>query len=342
MTVRLKSDAAVLKLSAKLLTSKARMAGFSMIELMVAMTLGLLLTAAVLQTFVSLKRTYEFQEEFSRLQENGRFAIEFLSRDIRAAGFWGCNGTGLGNIQNHLNHGGNADYVFDQDITGSNGAAGTNTAGDAPDTLVLRSATAAINVVDVPATPSAAVKVSDNSGLQEGEILLISDCSMGEIFQVSNDPSAGGTTNFDNVGHNTGGSHVPGNATQVFQKVYSTDAQVFKAQSLTYTIASGASGEPALFRGADELVEGIENFQVLYGEDTDNDGVPNYFVPAGTAGLDMTQVVSIQFSLLVSSLRDNLTGTPQSVDYNGATLTPSDRRIRKVFSNKVALRNRLD
>ena len=65
------------------------MQGFSMVELMVAVVLGLLLTAAVLQTFVSLKRTYEFQEEFSRIQENGRFGIEFLSRDIRNADFWG-------------------------------------------------------------------------------------------------------------------------------------------------------------------------------------------------------------------------------------------------------------
>ncbi|OMH28481.1 hypothetical protein BGP75_21115 [Motiliproteus sp. MSK22-1] len=321
------------------------MLGFSMVELMVALALGLLLTAAVLQTFVSLKQTYEFQEEFSRIQENGRFGIEFLTRDIRGADFWGCNSDGIGtSIRDHLNPSSDAAYSFGVGVDGTDGSSGVNTASDSPDTLVLRGASGfGANVVVVPATTAAALQISNNSGLVEDEIVLLSDCSHGEIFQVTNNPSAGGTANFDLVTHNTGNTSVgPGNATQTLQKIYATDAQIYRASSVTYSIADGASGEPALFRNGDELVEGVENFQVMYGEDTDSDGAPNYYVPAGAAGLNMDQVVSIHISLLIRSLRDNLTEAAQSIQYNGATLSPGDRRVRKVFSSRVAVRNRLD
>ncbi|MCW8887394.1 MAG: PilW family protein [Motiliproteus sp.] len=329
-------------MSSRNLYPKAKQAGFTMVELMVALVLGLLLTAAVLQTFISLKKTYEFQSEFSRIQENGRFAIEFLSRDIRNADFWGCNGTGLGSIQNHLNSTSSAAFSFAQGVDGTNGAAGGTTALDQPDTLILRGAgDFGANVVDVPATPSADLKVSDGSGLEEEQIVLVSDCSHGEIFQITNDPGVGGTVNFDNVVHNTGGTASPGNATKIFQKIYGTDAQVFSAKHISYTVATGASGENTLVRNGNEIVEGIENFQVLFGEDTDGDDSPNYYVPANQVS-DMDDVVSIQVLLLIRSLRDNLTDTPQGIAYNGATLIPTDRRIRKVFSTRVALRNRLD
>ncbi len=330
--------------------SQGSMAGFSMVELMIALVLGLLLTAAVLQTFVSLKRTYEFQEEFSRIQENGRFGIEFLTRDIRNADFWGCNGNGLGTVQDHLNPSSTASLSFGEGVNGTDGTAdvGGNTAADQPDTIVLRGATEfGVNVIDVPATTAASLKVSANSGLSIGDIVLISDCSNGEIFQVSTDPGTGGGPGQDNITHNTGNimegstQHLPGNQTQTFQKIYGTDAQIFTTMNVTYSIGTGTSGESALFRNGDEIVEGVENLQVLYGEDTDGDEVPNYYVPADQVS-DMDQVVSIQVSLLIRSLRDNLTDTAQNVNYNGDTLVPTDRRVRKVFSTRIALRNRLN
>lgn len=330
--------------------SSDKQSGFSLVELMIALTIGLLLTAAVLQTFLSMKRSYEFQEEFARLQENGRFAMEFLSKDIRNAGFWGCNGSGLGSIQNHLASQSMASFSFGDDIDGSNGTEnGSNSALDESDSILLRTAVdSGINVLDVPATTSAVLKVTENSGLQIGDIVLISDCTEGEIFQISTDPSTG-AAGFDNVGHNTGNisqggtTYVPGNATQEFQKIYGTDAQVYSASSEEYRIQTRTGADlSSLYKGDHELVEGVENLQVLYGEDTDNDGVPNYYAPADHSSLDMDDVVSVRISLLLTSLRDNLTDTPQSIEYNNGTLLPTDRRIRKVFSSQIALRNRLD
>ena len=76
----------------QLLKNKAlrKQAGLSLIELMISITLGLILMAGVVQMFVSSKSVFTTQQSLSRIQETGRLAIEFLSRDIRMAGFYGC------------------------------------------------------------------------------------------------------------------------------------------------------------------------------------------------------------------------------------------------------------
>ena len=52
-----------------------RSRGFSVIELMVAMAISLLLLGGVISIFVSSKSSYETNERLSRIQENGRFAL---------------------------------------------------------------------------------------------------------------------------------------------------------------------------------------------------------------------------------------------------------------------------
>ncbi|MEN8762921.1 MAG: prepilin-type N-terminal cleavage/methylation domain-containing protein, partial [Thiogranum sp.] len=56
-------------------TFDQRSCGFSMVELMVAMTISLLLMAGVVQIFGSSKASYVMQEGTSRLQENARFTL---------------------------------------------------------------------------------------------------------------------------------------------------------------------------------------------------------------------------------------------------------------------------
>ena len=60
--------------------------GFSLVELMVAMTIGLFLVAVIGVLFVNSRATYLAQDANSRVQENSRFAVELLARQIRAAG----------------------------------------------------------------------------------------------------------------------------------------------------------------------------------------------------------------------------------------------------------------
>lgn len=61
--------------------------GLTLVELMIAMVVGLLLLSGVIQIFLSSKQSYRLQEGFSRLQENGRFAMDVLTLNLRHAGF---------------------------------------------------------------------------------------------------------------------------------------------------------------------------------------------------------------------------------------------------------------
>ena len=62
-------------------------AGFSIVELMISLVLGLLLMTGVIQVFLSSRQTYATNEAMARQQENGRFALEFIARSARMAGY---------------------------------------------------------------------------------------------------------------------------------------------------------------------------------------------------------------------------------------------------------------
>ena len=65
--------------------------GFSLIELMIAITIGLIIVTAVIQIYLTSRTTYTHEEGLARVQEGGRFGMEFLATDIRMAGYTGCD-----------------------------------------------------------------------------------------------------------------------------------------------------------------------------------------------------------------------------------------------------------
>lgn len=67
--------------------------GFGLIEIMVAMTLGLLITLGLTQLFVSSKNTHISQYSAAVMQEDARFILSKMLQDIRAAGMFGCLAT---------------------------------------------------------------------------------------------------------------------------------------------------------------------------------------------------------------------------------------------------------
>ncbi|MEE4305164.1 MAG: PilW family protein [Wenzhouxiangella sp.] len=79
----------------------AKASGFSLIELMIAMVLGLLVLAAVIQLFLGSKATYTSNEALARVQENGRFSLELLKREFRDSSSRGFCAARLA-VQNHL------------------------------------------------------------------------------------------------------------------------------------------------------------------------------------------------------------------------------------------------
>jgi type IV pilus assembly protein PilW len=64
--------------------------GFTLIEIMVSMLLGIFLLGGVMGIFLNTKQTYRVQDALGRLQENGRYAMEFLGKDIRMADYKAC------------------------------------------------------------------------------------------------------------------------------------------------------------------------------------------------------------------------------------------------------------
>jgi type IV pilus assembly protein PilW len=62
-------------------------AGLTLVELMIAMAIGLLLVLLIGTLFVGSKQTYRTQEGLARVQESGRFVMESLGRNMREAGY---------------------------------------------------------------------------------------------------------------------------------------------------------------------------------------------------------------------------------------------------------------
>jgi type IV pilus assembly protein PilW len=77
--------------------------GFGLVELLVAMAVGLFLTAGILQVLLSSQRSFRAEQDFSHLQENARFAVQVFARDTRAARDLGCSSLRMDEVRKTLN-----------------------------------------------------------------------------------------------------------------------------------------------------------------------------------------------------------------------------------------------
>lgn len=69
------------------LSNQIRQQGFTIVEILIAITLSMILIAGVIQIYLSSKTSFQVQSQLSRLQENQRITVDFLQRDIIQAGF---------------------------------------------------------------------------------------------------------------------------------------------------------------------------------------------------------------------------------------------------------------
>lgn len=88
-----------------------RQHGFTLVEIMVALVVGLVLLAGIGQLLTGNRQTYRFQNNVSQLQENGRFALELLGRNLRMAGFRNYPNTPLPNPLTGVEGGVGADQI---------------------------------------------------------------------------------------------------------------------------------------------------------------------------------------------------------------------------------------
>ncbi|HET7222033.1 MAG TPA: prepilin-type N-terminal cleavage/methylation domain-containing protein, partial [Rhodanobacteraceae bacterium] len=75
--------------------------GFTLIELMIAMLLGLIVIAGVTSVFLAGQKSYRTNGALAEVEDGSRIAFELLARDIRQAGETGCD-TSSGRITNVL------------------------------------------------------------------------------------------------------------------------------------------------------------------------------------------------------------------------------------------------
>jgi len=350
-----------------------RQRGLTLVELMVSVTLGLLITLTIGYLYTSSRKTYRMNDNVARMQENGRYAMEMISRDIRMAGYWGCAGMTIASPINTLNNTTQYAYNFGKPVEGHE-ATGTGTwvpAKDASitnvvsgtDILTVRSVFGdGVTVISHPGgnpPGSADLKVNAGSGLAQGDIVLVSDCSNAAVFQITNINTSGGSSGgFDNVVHNTGAG-TPGNYTKNLGKEY-VGGEIQRIATFTYYIRLNPAGRPALYRlyrrttgelTSEELVENVENMQVTYGVDTDGDrDVDEFRTADNVANLanNWNAVRSVRVRLLLVSPDNNLVSPRQTyryMDTNGDGIpdpvTATDNHLRYVFTGTVSMRNRL-
>lgn len=266
--------------------------GVTLVELMVAITIGLMVMAGVVQLYATSSRTQKVQEGTSRLQENARFVFARLAKDISPAGFMGCADFNEENIANTLSDQSGAGqlYDFQTPLVGTNddGLLGT-------DTLTVRFASISGRVPLVQASTQTAPLVVDDTHpnyalLEQYNIAVVSDCTRAAVFMITNDPSGSNGT----IAHATGVTSPEGqsNSATDLQSSFGaapgnyppggSEAFLYTGTVGAHTYAIGDSQSAAavgggaactaatpefcaLFRDGQEIVQGVQDFQLELG-----------------------------------------------------------------------------
>lgn len=347
--------------------------GMTLVELMVGIAIGLFLVAVMGTVYMGSRTTFVAQESGSRLQENGRFVMDTIANDLRMSGFRGCAsvdpaslraGTpALTPVDNTLNTPTALLYNFGEQIWGSRNNGAWSPALTAPanglgalaagDVLVVRRPFGtAWSLIGEMTGNTAALAITPNPAFLQSDLLMVADCAGSSVLQATN----AGAGAAGSLAHQTGaGGVAPGVARSNLSRVYSNDARVWRMQTLIYYLADSQRrpGETALWVYASpaydgralqsELVTGVERMAITYGVDNDGPDLEgnlsaNRFNSADQVA-NWGQVVSARVELLLAGGTDSQTAATQSVVFGGATITPTDRRLRTVMSMLVSLRN---
>jgi type IV pilus assembly protein PilW len=317
---------------------------------MISITLGLILMAGVVQMFVSSKSVFTTQQSMSRIQETGRLAIEFLSRDIRMAGFYGCfraekelqNDTLVidslyGNFSEAIRGYASKTNLTETEreyLTGAEIQADTNV-------LVLRSASPTPRIINAANTDETLQVFSTQAkingcvdGLCEGDAAVVSDCFRARVFEVEKLTPVSTNLTVEHPDNWDIASDLTAN--------YSS-GEVLPMNTTSYFIATGVGGAPSLWqklnqKDAVEVLEGVEN--ITYKFSTEDNAT--YREASLIGDDDWSLVNSVRIFVVARSIENNAVPEPQPYVIDGATTTPvsPDRYMRQVFTATVGLRSR--
>jgi type IV pilus assembly protein PilW len=285
-------------------TSAGRQRGFSLIELMVSVTVGLVIVAALAILFANNSRARQEMDKTSQQIENGRYASQVLLDDLRLAGYWGEFNPASLPVPGTLPDPSAADvasltaampiavqgYHFGK-VAGSSLPAGVaallqdrrpNT-----DVLVLR------RVSTCAAGPQSSDRESscdamDTSArtyfqttLCQTQLSTLAAASQfvistdANVFQSSNPAVTGSPSYLAKKGCET--TAAPAVTRSVVVRIYyvaNNNAVNDGIPTLKVVeLGAGAFGTPA------PVAEGIEAIQLEFGVDTNNDGAPDFWTP---------------------------------------------------------------
>lgn len=336
-------------------TRNKRQAGFSLIELMVALTLGLILIGGVISIFLTNQQAFKTTEGLSRLQENARISFELMARELRQAGGNPCGTNFVVNMlnTNDWSTNWNAGTIegYESTVAAPSTPFGTAAAGRSAGTDAIRilsdslSIGAGITAHNTAASPPTITLATSNAALPANTIVLVCDNNSAAIAQVS---GLNGTNaiEFNTSGSGPGNCDVrfgfPGGCTAPIPKTFTTNGFVSALSAGIWYIGNNGRGGRSLYRRdrstSVEVAEGVVDMQIQYLLRTepippattfilatdwvDADAITNWTTSAATP-----QVVGLRFQLTLETV--NRVGTNQNT-------------IQREMVYVVNLRNRLE
>jgi len=327
------------------------MRGFSLVEMMVAMTIGLALLTVLALLFANSSRAQKEITMSAQQVENGRYALEVLSDNLRHAGYYGyyfgmpaasalvdpCsltqadlrNGIALP-IQGYdspssspLDCIDDANHVPGTDVVVIRRASTVTTAsGSLTGNLFYIQATASPNIAANPVVALGSNAASFNLTVRNGSGANVPAPIRQletHIYFVSPCSNPTGNGNTVCTGTDDGGRPIP------------------TLKRMELTVDSGGATSMVTY----PLVEGIENFQAEYGVDSDNDGAPNgafLSIPATIA--DWQNVMAARIYVLARNT-EMTAGYTDNKTYvlGGTTVTPGGQFKRHLYSTVVRIKN---
>jgi type IV pilus assembly protein PilW len=264
----------------------------TLVELTVAMAIGLFLIGGALFVYSQSRNSYRSGDSVSRLQESARFAIDTLEPDIRLARYWGLNVTPPAPAGVVVSCGGldvtafAIDFSRPADVRDETYDLPCPAFNDAPragsDVLILRHAEPWANGVEPPPT--------------DGRIQLRSTMNEGQLFSDGVPPGFAATAQqIHNLSINAW---------------YVSDESSFD-DTLPSLRRRTLRGDGTL--ADEEVIPGVENLQVQLGVDTDNDGNVDRYVDGdhplltpGNPDFDATDtVLAVRVWMLVGTPADD-------------------------------------
>ena len=340
--------------------------GFSIVEILVGLTLGAIFSTAVLGIYIAQKSTFKTNESQANIQNTESAITALLSPAIRSAGYCGC--TTISKATSNLNAGGPpplstlttlSTMVMGYEsatntIPQNNPANSTNAANWSPSldaSLVGNVAAASDVLVVLGGTPgeepiavtsftlgSSSFDIQSAAGVTSGQFAAISDCLKATIFNIT---SVAGNT----ISH-VGGNGALSNINDTFSVNYPVGSQFVTLTQTAFFVSQDPSGQSALMRGTlnangtwsiQSLASGVDSMQVRFG--TGTNGIPTQYV-AASAVTNWSQVYAVRIGFLIEGNPGSQTRPSTQYSILGTTITvPADNRLRDVFEMTIQLRN---